>query len=103
MISVSMSTHTLDFFRNVVPIGYGTCFTSSLLHSVNIDNLCIPVTNHKPPPVHRAHTVVILHSSDNRIVSSYSTSNLILDTQFPAMEPALQEYNNAVFGRRFGV
>ena len=98
-----MFTHTLDFVRNVVPIGYGTCITSPLLHIVNINNLCIPATNHKPPPVHRAHTVAILHSSDNRIVSSYSTSNLILDTEFPAMEPPLQKYNNVVFGRRFSV
>ena len=70
----------MDFVRNVVPIGYGTCIASSSLHSVNIDNLCIPATDLKPLPVHKAHTVAILHSSDNKNVNSYSTSNLVLDT-----------------------
>ena len=103
VISVSISTHTLDFVRNVVPIGHGTCITGSSPHIVNIDNLCIPATDLKPFPLHKAHIVAILHSSDNINVNSYSTSNLVLDTELPAMEPALQEYNNVIFGRRFGV
>ena len=74
VISVSISTHTLDFVRNVVPIGYGTCIASSSSHIVNIDNLCIPATDLKPLSVHKLHTVAILYSSDNKNVNSYSTS-----------------------------
>ena len=103
MISASISTHTLDCVRNFVHIGYGTCITSSSPHVVNIDNLCIPATDLKPLIVHKLHTVANLYSSDDKNVNSYSTSNLVLDTEFPAMEPALQEYNNVIFGRSFGL
>ena len=54
------------------------------------------VTKNKPTPIDKSDIVAILHPSDNTHVTSYSTSNLVLDTEFPAMEPALQERDNAI-------
>ena len=47
----------------------------------------------------RAHTVDIIHPSNNLDIDNYSPPNLILDTQFLAMELASQEYDDNIIGR----
>ena len=57
----------------------------------------------RDPLTTRAHVLAIFYSATQTNFTKYSTSNSALDPGFPAMEPAPAEYNNDLFGRRFGV
>ena len=65
-------------------------------------NLVIPA---RPPsiPADKVLVVAVVDPSNQTSIASYSSSNYILDPKFPAMEPYDHEYNNCVFGRRFGI
>ena len=47
--------------------------------------------------------MTFLHPLDNIDLSIITSSNYVLDPQYPAMEPSPREYDNTVLGRRFGV
>ena len=50
-----------------------------------------------------ARVVAVVHSSHDKNMNSFASSNYILDTQFPAMEPSCRECHKSILGKRFGI
>ena len=100
IVSIPTLTHNLEYIRHVVPTDYGEFISKTSIDILLlIDNLTILEAAENLLPMDRSHTVAIIHLSNNVYTASYSFPNLILDTQFPAMKPVSQEYNNNIFGR----
>ena len=60
-----------------------------------------------PTPINidtrKLHIVTIVYSSLNKDIDRMDVSNIILNSYFPTLEPALIEHNNTIFGRQFSV
>ena len=65
-------------------------------------NLVIPARS-PSMPADKNLVVPVVNPSNQTFIASYSSSNYILDPEFPAIKPSDREYNNCVFGRRFGI
>ena len=89
-LSVDMIHNVYDIYLDTIPN------TDTVLENIVINHEYIAAGI----PT-RARIVTILHSSDNSDLSFIASSNCILDPQYPAPSP--REYDNTVFGRRFGV
>jgi hypothetical protein len=50
-----------------------------------------------------ARVIAVVHCSTDHALETVASSNYIIDTQFPAMEPSCHEYTNSILGRRFGI
>ena len=68
-----------------------------------MENISFSPTMNPQHPATSVRMVAIAHSSDNSNVSTFVASNLILDPQYPAMEPSPREYSNRIFNHQFGV
>ena len=103
VLSISISTHALQYISHVIPTCYSDCIHKKSINKVNIENLTIPEATGKQLSSDKAHIVAIIHPSNNQDISSYSSPNPILDAQFLDMEPVSHDHKNSIFGRRFRV
>ena len=81
--------------------GYEPCLTTSATESAVLQNFTIAPSASIHQDTNKVRIDTIIHPLDNTYLSHVSTTNCVLDTKYPAMEPSPREYNNSIFGRRF--
>ena len=80
--------------------GFNTCLSSQTTTNIVIDNLVIPPLTIPTFDAHKEPNIVtIIYSSHNKDISKMGSSNIILDSHYPALKPSLIEHNNTLFGR----
>lgn len=102
-ITVSTSHQQLQFIGDAKRAGCQDCLTNNTTITIAVENISLSTANGTIQPVNKAHTVAIVHPSENVDISTFAAYNLILDPQFLAMEPSPRENSNRIFNRRFGV
>ena len=84
--------------------GFIDCLMSPPPTDCVMNNLQLnPASLYAHAPQKDANAVTIVHSSLQMDVACIHFSNIILDPYYPAIEPPPIEYQNNLFGRRFGV
>ena len=79
--------------------GYHHCLSIYTIIPVAIENITVTHYTNIAQPPNQAHVVAVIHPSNNSRVSTYAASNLIINPDYPAMEPLPREYRNCIFDR----
>ena len=83
--------------------GYASCLSDNNSGRTVIEIFAILDLDGTTQPYDAARITAVVDPSSNTNMATYSSCNYELDTYYAAMEPASPEYNNTIFGKRFGV
>ena len=98
IISIYSAFQVLEYNKILFQAGYSTCITNDTVEAHAISNLPRITPTYSQIFHNRLHPMAIIFSSNKQQIESYSTTNLILDANFPALEPAPSKYENIIFG-----
>ena len=116
--AVEASRYTITIFKYILPFeldpngsgatepqqypGYEKCLTTDVIESDVLQPFTFTSSTSLLRSVNKVCIVATNRPSENTYLSHVSTAKCFLDTQYPAMEPSPKEYNNSIFGKKFG-
>ena len=93
----------LDHTVTPIDTGYGCCLYAKNTGLEARTNMNIFRNTTLSSATNRAHVATALNSTSVPSIYKISSSNYILNPNYPALEPSPDKYDNGLFGRRFGV